>query len=109
LQSLAGPRVYRARLLLLLIRHRHDAQREQFLNFRSVVERARAFWGCLRTIIEHDRRRAQTVAVSFFPDQRRPGAYVSPTGGGLAKRLRRIEQRDKLALTYDENSVRRDQ
>src|SRR5215510_12607450 len=106
---LTGALVYEAHLLLLLIRHRHDAQREQFVNFRSVVEITRAFRGDLRIIIEDDRRREQTVAFSFFPDQRRPGAYVSTTSGGRAKRLRRIEQRDKLAPTYAENSVCRDQ
>src|SRR5215510_6477058 len=105
LEYLAGALVYQTHLLLLLIRHRHDAQREQFVNFRSVVEIARAFRGDLRIIIENDRRREQTVAFSFFPDQRRPGAYFSKTGGGLGKLLSRIERRSHRATTCAPTAV----
>jgi hypothetical protein len=94
---------------LLVIGQGEDAEGEDLVDLGGVEQVAGALGGDLRIVVEDDRRREHRVARPRLADQDRPGPDVAAAGSELATVLGRVDHREELAVTDDQDRVHRDE
>ena len=104
-----GLLVHVAHLALLLVRHAHDAQGENFVDLGGVEKIARTFGGDLGIIIENDRRRDHGIlfALFLFPHEDRPCSDILASRRAGRDGRRRIDEGKKLAALHLQNGMGR--